>query len=97
MKKGENIPHKFETLFDLHRVLGLPKPLHPLISLVENKDNEIDISKLPGSFIHDFYKISYKKNLTGKIKYGQSYYDFDEGGMLFKAPNQVSAKGVKVI
>ena len=93
MKKGENIPHKFETLSDLHRVLGLPKPLHPLISLVENKDNEIDISKLPSSFIHDFYKISYKKNLTGKIKYGQSYYDFDEGGLLFKAPNQVSANG----
>src|SRR5688572_18082409 len=93
MKKGENSPHKFETLSDLHRVLGLPKPLHPLISLVENKDNEIDLSKLPVSFIHDFYKISYKKNLTGKIKYGQSYYDFDEGGLFFKAPKQVSAKG----
>lgn len=93
MKKGENIPHKFETLSDLHRVLGLPKPLHPLISLVENKDNAIDISKLPGSFIHCFYKISYKEKLTGKIKYGQSYYDFNEGGMLFKAPNQVSANG----
>lgn len=53
----------------------------------------MDLSKLPASFIHDFYKISYKKNLTGKIKYGQSYYDFDEGGLLFKAPNQVSAKG----
>jgi len=93
MKKGENIPHKFETLSDLHRVLGLPKPLHPLISLVENKDNEIDLSKLPSSFIHDFYKISYKKNLTGKIRYGQSYYDFEEGGLLFKAPKQVSANG----
>ncbi len=45
MKKEENIPHTFESLFDLHRVLGLPKPLHPLISLVENKDNEIDSSK----------------------------------------------------
>ena len=62
MKKGENIPHRFETLSELHRVLGLPKPLHPLISLVENKDNEIEISKMPGTFIHDFYKISYKKN-----------------------------------
>ena len=40
MKKEENIPYKFESLSDLHRVLGLPKPLHPLISLVENKDNE---------------------------------------------------------
>lgn len=77
----------------MHRVLGLPRPLHPLISLIENKNNEVDLSKLPGSFIHDFYKISYKKNLTGKIRYGQSYYDFDEGGLLFKAPNQVSANG----
>jgi len=93
MKKGENIPHKFATLSDLHRVIGLPKPLHPLISLVENKDNRIDTSKLPVSFIHDFYKISYKQNLSGKIKYGQSYYDFDEGGLLFKAPRQVSANG----
>jgi AraC family transcriptional activator of pobA len=93
MKKSENTPHKFETLSDLHRLLGLPKPLHPLISLVENRDNEIDVSKLPTLFIHDFYKISYKKNLRGKIKYGQGYYDFDEGGLLFKAPNQVSANG----
>jgi AraC family transcriptional activator of pobA len=93
MKKSENTPHKFETLSDLHRLLGLPKPLHPLISLVENRDNEIDVSKLPALFIHDFYKISYKKNLRGKIKYGQGFYDFDEGGLLFKAPNQVSANG----
>jgi len=91
MKKEENIPHKFESLTELHRVLGLPKPLHPLISLVENKDNNFDSWKLPGSFITSFYKISYKKNLTGKLKYGQGYYDFDEGGLFFKAPNQVSA------
>lgn len=93
MKKNENIPHKFESLSDLHRVMGLPKPLHPSISLVENKDNEIDVTKLPRYFVHSFYKISLKNNLTGKIKYGQGYYDFDEGGMLFKAPNQVSANG----
>lgn len=93
MKKEEGAPHKFESLSEMHRVLGLPKPSHPLISLVENQDNEIDVNKLPGSFIHGFYKISLKTNLTGKIKYGQGYYDFDEGGLLFKAPNQVSANG----
>jgi AraC family transcriptional activator of pobA len=91
--KKESVPHKFESLSDLHSVLGLPKPLHPMISVVENKDNRIDLSKLPGSFVHSFYKISLKNNLTGKIKYGQGYYDFDEGGLLFKAPNQVSANG----
>jgi AraC family transcriptional activator of pobA len=93
MKKEEKAPRKFESLSELHRVLGLPKPLHPMISLVENKDNKIDVTRLPESFIHCFYKISFKNNLTGKIKYGQGYYDFDEGGLLFKAPNQVSANG----
>jgi AraC family transcriptional activator of pobA len=93
MKREDGVPHRFESLFDLHRVLGLPKPVHPLISLVENKDNEIDVSQLPKSFVHAFYKISLKNNLTGKIKYGQGYYDFVEGGLLFKAPNQVSANG----
>lgn len=93
MKKAESTPHKFESLTELHRVLGLPKPVHPLISIVENKGNEIDVTRLPHLFTHDFYKISYKKSLTGKIKYGQGYYDFDEGGLFFKAPRQVSANG----
>lgn len=93
MKKKETAPKKFDSLSELHRLLGLPKPLHPMISLVENKNNAIDLSKLPDSFVHSFYKISLKTKLTGKIRYGQGYYDFDEGGLLFKAPNQVSANG----
>lgn len=91
MKKKETAPKIFDSLSELHRLLGLPKPLHPMISLVENKNNTIDLSLFPGSFVHCFYKISLKTKLTGKIKYGQGYYDFDEGGLLFKAPNQVSA------
>jgi len=91
MKKEENSPHKFESLSDLHRVLGLPKPLHPLISVVDNMDNEIGSHKIIDSFSLDFYKISYITNLSGKLKYGQHFYDFDEGGMLFFSPNQVIA------
>lgn len=95
MKKEENSPHKFESLTELHRMLGLPKPLHPLISLVEIKEESvIDTSQLPSPLIYHFYKISYKKNLSGQLKYGQGYYDFDEGGLFFKAPNQVSGNGV---
>src|SRR5690606_820116 len=93
MKKNEITPKRFDTLSGLHRVLGLSKPLHPLISLVEIKDNKIDLGQFPELFVHEFYKVSYKENLTGKIRYGQGYYDFDEGGLLFKAPSQVSAKG----
>jgi AraC family transcriptional regulator, transcriptional activator of pobA len=93
MKKNVTIPYIFESLTDVHRMLGLPKPLHPLISLIENKDDKLDLSNLPQSFVYNFYKIAYKKNLSGRLKYGQGYYDFDEGGLFFKAPNQLSANG----
>ena len=29
------------------------------------------------------------EDLHGKVKYGQGYYDFDEGGMVFVSPNQL--------
>ncbi len=37
----------------------------------------------------NFYKTSYKPRLSGRVKYGQQYYDFGEGGLLFAAPGQV--------
>jgi AraC family transcriptional activator of pobA len=89
VKKEENIPHQFNSISDLHRVLGLPKPLHPLISLVDNTEIAIDKEQLPASFLLNFYKVSYKKGLRGKIRYGQNYYDFDEGGLVFTSPNQL--------
>jgi AraC-like DNA-binding protein len=69
--------------------LGFPKPLHPLVSLVNYADITRPYDELPKALLLDFYKISYKKSLTGKIKYGQNYYDFDEGGLSFISPNQV--------
>lgn len=92
-KEKHDAPYRFESLSDVHRRLGLPPPVHPLISLVEIKDREIDPGKLPPAFVYNFYKISLKLNLRGKIRYGQGYYDFEEGGMFFKGPNQVSGPG----
>lgn len=91
MKKEENIPYQFNSISDLHRVLGLPKPVHPLVSLVDNTQIAVDKDQLPASFLLNFYKISYKKGLRGKIRYGQHYYDFDEGGLVFTSPNQLLA------
>jgi AraC-like DNA-binding protein len=89
IKSEEDMPYKFKSLSAVHQALGLPKPQHPLISLVKNLNNEVDYSKLPDSNVLNFYKISYRTNLSGKVKYGQGYYDFDEGGLLFAAPDQV--------
>jgi len=89
MKKEENIPHKFDSLSDAHRAYGLPKPLHPLISLIDNTIYPIPANQSPNSHVLNFYKIAYRTKLGGKLKYGQDYYDFDEGGLLFAAPNQI--------
>lgn len=89
MKKEENAYHKFDSLSEAHRVFNLPKPQHPLISLIDNATNQIELPELPHSIILNFYKISYKTKLAGNLKYGQGYYDFDEGGLLFAAPEQV--------
>lgn len=89
MKKEEKTLHKFESLNDFHRVFGLQKPLHPLISFIDIADMKYNAGELPDSIVLDFYKIAYKTLLCGRAKYGQNYYDFGEGGLVFTAPNQV--------
>lgn len=89
MKKEDHSPYKFSSLTEAHRIMGLPQPKHPLISLINNEDHPVEMNGQPNSHILNFYKISYKPKLSGRLKYGQSYYDFDEGGLLFAAPNQI--------
>lgn len=82
-------PHKFKSLSEVHAAFGLPKPLHPLISVIDGIHNNIQVNFSAESVITSFYKITYTAKVSGKIKYGQGYYDFDEGGLLFAAPNQI--------
>jgi AraC family transcriptional activator of pobA len=89
MKKEANNPLKINSVSELHRMLGLPKPLHPLISLVDNTTMVMNENYLKSTFLFNFYKISFKKTMKGVFGYGQGYYDFDEGGMVFTAPNQL--------
>ena len=84
----ENNPREFDSLTSVHLAFGLPKPQHPLISLL-NSDDQPNLQRPPGAHVLKFYKISYKTRLSGKVKYGQGYYDFDEGGLLFASPNQI--------
>jgi AraC family transcriptional activator of pobA len=89
MKNVMKHPIVFNSISELHRALGLPKPLHPLISLVDYSNITVDTTELEKGMLFNFYKISYKKNFSGQVKYGQSHYDFDEGGLSFMSPNQV--------
>jgi len=87
--KQEEIHHTFDSLSEALQSFGLPKPLHPLISLIDNYIHPIPANRAPHSHVLNIYKISYRTKLGGKLKYGQGYYDFDEGGLMFAAPNQI--------
>jgi len=89
-------PPIFNSISELHRALGLPKPLHPLLSLVDYSDIKNDITEIGKGMILNFYKVSYKKNFKGALKYGQGHYDFDEGGLSFISPNQLIAASPEV-
>ncbi len=89
MKKPENAPLRFASLSDAHRALGLPPPLHPLISLVSSARVPAASGDSHQAHVLSFYKISYRPKLSSKLRYGQGYYDFDEGGLLFASPNQI--------
>lgn len=80
---------RIKTINEFHQLRGLPKPEHPLISIVDfaTLKRPTDIDEV--SWIFNFYQISVKRGIDGKFKYGQQEYDFDEGVMFFIAPNQV--------
>jgi AraC-like DNA-binding protein len=89
MKKNNIVPQSFKTLTDALKASGMPAPQHPLIGLINGIDNQLNFQMPVHTHVLNFYKISYRHDLGGTIRYGQTYFDFNEGGMLFAAPNQI--------
>ncbi|KMQ65292.1 AraC family transcriptional regulator [Chryseobacterium sp. FH2] len=83
-------PRKINTITEAHRIFGLPKPEHPLISVLNYAALQLPGTDSPEiSIMFDFYYISLKKGFKNKLFYGQQTYDFDEGMLYFIAPNQI--------
>ncbi len=80
---------RIKTISEFHQLRGLPKPEHPLISVINLESVTSSSGNVPQNLVFDFYSISLKRNCNVKFKYGQQQYDFDEGTMFFMAPNQV--------
>jgi AraC family transcriptional regulator, transcriptional activator of pobA len=92
MKKEIKSPIIVNSISEQHRLYSLPKPEHPLVSLINFSDIALNPNGFVGSIAFNFYNIAIKKGFKGKLKYGQNYYDFDEGVMSFIAPGQVISK-----
>jgi AraC family transcriptional regulator, transcriptional activator of pobA len=81
--------HRIKSISEYHKLRGLPKPQHPLISLIDFESIQYSSENNHTSWVLDFYSIALKKNFDAKVKYGQQEYDFDEGILFFISPNQV--------
>ena len=77
----------YKTIEEYNKSIGV-ETLHPLISLV-------DFSKItytediPSAHSFGFYSVFLKDVKCGDLKYGRNYYDYQEGTLVFLAPNQI--------
>lgn len=77
------------SIAEVHRLFGLPKPLHPLITVIREWPR-IDFDFGNTKLTSDLYLLGMKGNVKGTFKYGRNSYDYEEGSLAFIAPNQVS-------
>jgi len=82
-----NKTYFLNSVSELHHFLNIKKPTHPLVSVVNLDDLDCIDTEEMSTIVFNYYTIYLKKNFDGKIKYGQQYYDFDDGIMTFFAPS----------
>ena len=71
-----------------HEGLGLNPPKHPLISLVDITKIVAPDMPVGTRYAFGFYTI-WLKDSKCSIRYGRNHYDFNDGVLIFTAPDQV--------
>lgn len=82
-------PYRIKTITEYHRLMGLPKPEHPMISVINFETIMPPVTSGQFSMIFEFYSISMKRVHEVKYRYGQQSGDFEEGVLFFMAPGQL--------
>jgi len=81
--------HNIKTISDYHQLAGLPKPEHPLVSLIDYSKVQYNTEEEEITLVSPYYSIAMKHGVEGKMRYGHQPYDFQEGLMAFVSPGQV--------
>lgn len=71
-------------------MMGFNKPTHPLVSIIDVSKWVIGEEVVGKKFSSDLYSIALKDKSCGMF-YGRHHYDFEEGVLIFTAPNQVTS------
>lgn len=91
MRSTDEQPIVFNSIAELMRHLGQPRPQHPLAALVKSGSIPVPADDIGKLYVLNFYKISFKQDFSGQVRYGQGYYDFEDGGLAFIGPRQIVA------
>ena len=81
----------YKTLSAFLDYMQLPRPEHPMLSVMVAKGDEFLPCPRESSppISTDCYSISLKKIMHGELNYGRTKYDFTNGALIFIAPRQV--------
>ncbi|MGL6315189.1 AraC family transcriptional regulator [Vibrio sp. WXL103] len=77
-----------KSIAQIHQALGLPSPMHPLVSLIKINDRVTGYDYGDFTYVYDFYQIALKSGIKGDITYGRNHYDYGQGSMVFTKPGQ---------
>lgn len=84
---SEPIIHS-NSITEIRSVFGLGKPTHPLITILDTQELAYGKETVGKRFSSDLYCIAMKDSSCG-IDYGRNSYDFDDGVLIFTAPQQI--------
>ncbi len=82
----EGIRH-FKTVDEYNKMMGV-ETLHPLVSVIDFSKTTYN-ENFPLGHSYGFYMIFLKDIKCGDLKYGKNYYDYQEGTLVFMAPEQI--------
>lgn len=79
----------FNSVQEFHKYMAWPPPEHPMFGLISLESAEIPHRESSQPITTDFYMISLKYVVSGKMAYGRTQIDFSRGSLLFYAPRQI--------
>jgi AraC-like DNA-binding protein len=81
--------HRIKSVSEVHQFLGLNAPDHPMITVIRQWP-EVDFDFENTKLSSDLFLLSMKGKIKGTtFRYGRNSYDFEEGTLVFMAPDQI--------
>ncbi len=78
---------RFNSIDEYNKVMGV-ETRHPLVTVIDFSKVNFT-SEYPAGNSFNCYTVFLKDLKCGDMKYGRNYYDYQEGTLVFLAPNQI--------